>query len=90
MSGFLKVKRRFTFGAILGGLGEQPLAVVGALESPLDAPTEPHVVLALRGRDGEAAFLLHGQVRVRVRVLTWPGRKESSANEPNVSLMEVK
>lgn len=57
-----RVKCLSTFGAILGGLSEQPLAVVGPLKSPLDAPTESNVVLALRGRDGETALLLHGQV----------------------------
>lgn len=46
----------------MGGFGEQALAVIGAFESPLDAPTESDVVLALRGRDGETALLLHGEV----------------------------
>lgn len=46
----------------MGGLGEQTLAVVGAFEPPLDAPTESDIVFALRGRDGETALLLHGQV----------------------------
>lgn len=56
----LKERHSFTFGAILGGLSEQPLALVGALKSPLDAPTESNVVLALRGRDGKTALVLHG------------------------------
>lgn len=60
----VKSTRSSTFGAVVGGLGEQTLAVIGAFESPLDAPTEPDVVLALRGRDGETALLLHGKVRV--------------------------
>lgn len=46
----------------MGGFGEQTLAVIGAFESALDSSTEPDVVLALRGRDGETALLLHGQV----------------------------
>lgn len=48
----------------MGGLGEQTLAVIGALESPLDAPAESDVVLTLGGRDGETALLLHGEVGV--------------------------
>lgn len=56
----LKVRCSFTFSAILGGLSEQPFAVVGALKSPLDPPAESNIVLALRGRDGETALLLHG------------------------------
>lgn len=47
-----------TFGAILDRFGEQPLAVIGAFEAALDASTETHVVLALRGRDGQTALLL--------------------------------
>lgn len=53
-----------TFGAVVGGLGEQALAVIGAFEAPLDSSAEPDVVFALRGRDGETALLVHGQVRV--------------------------
>lgn len=41
-----------TFGAIVGGLGEQTLTVIRTFESPLDTSTESDVVLALRGRDG--------------------------------------
>lgn len=66
--------RPCTFGAVVGGLGEQALAVIGAFEPPLDASAEPDVVFALRGRDGETALLVHGQVRVRVRVLAWQKR----------------
>lgn len=58
----LSAKSSSTFGAIVCGLSEQTLAVIGAFESPLDAPTESDVVLTLRGRDGETALLLHGQV----------------------------
>lgn len=68
------VERLPTFGAVVGGLSEQTLAVIGTFESPLDAPTESNVVLTLRGRDGETALLLHGQVWVRVWVLTWEKR----------------
>lgn len=60
-----------TFGAVVGGLGEETLAVIGAFEPPLYATAEPDVVLALRGRDGEAALLVHGQVGVGVGVLAW-------------------
>ena len=68
-----------TFGAIVGGLGEQTLAVIGAFESSLYSPTETDIVLALGGRDGETALLLHGEVWVRVRVLTWEksGRRQT-------------
>lgn len=66
--------RPCTFGAVVGGLGEETLAVIGAFEPPLDASAEPDVVFALRGRDGETALLVHGQVRVRVRVLAWQKR----------------
>lgn len=55
-----------TFGAVVCGLGEQTLAVIGSFEPPLDASTEPNIVFTLRGRDGETAVLIHGQVRVRV------------------------
>lgn len=51
-----------TFGAVVGGLGEQALAVIRAFKSPLNAPTESDVVLTLRRRDGETALLLHGEV----------------------------
>lgn len=55
----------------MGGLCKQTLAVIGSFKSSLDASTETDVVLALRGWDRETALLLHGEVRVRVRVLTW-------------------
>lgn len=71
----------FTFCAVVGGFGEQALAVIGAFEAPLDAAAETDVVLALRRRDGEAALLLHGEVRVRVRVLTWKRKKGEGGKE---------
>lgn len=41
------------------------------LELALEAAPQAHVLLALRGRDGEAALLVQGQVAVRIRVLVW-------------------
>lgn len=72
----LTVKCSTTFGAIVGGLSEQTFTVIGPLETPLDAPTESDVVLTFRGRDGETVLFLHGQVWVRVWVLTWVKNKD--------------
>lgn len=63
----------------MGGLSEQTLAVVGALEPPLDAPTKSDIVFTLRGWDGETALLLHGQVWVWIWVLTWERRERRRA-----------
>ena len=51
-----------TFGAVVGGLREQPLALIGPFEAALDTPPETDVVLALGGGDGETTLLLHGEV----------------------------
>ena len=65
-----------TFGAVLGGLCEQSLSVIGAFKATLNASAETHVVLTLGRRDGETTLLVKGEVRVRVRVLTWGEERE--------------
>lgn len=52
---------------------EEPLALGGPAERALGPAPRPRVVLALRGRDGQAPLLLQGQVAVRVGVRAWVG-----------------
>lgn len=70
-----------TFGTIVGGLSEKSLAVIRAFEAPLDASTEANIVLTLRGRNGETALLLHGEVWVWVWILTWEERGDKWEKE---------